>query len=86
MAIIFSLTANFIDANKFIGISNPNLTWADAQTYCQTYYTDLASSLDSTDNSILTQIKYQQGDSWIGLNKVIEPWKWSDGTNASNIP
>ncbi|KAF5899462.1 macrophage mannose receptor 1-like isoform X6, partial [Clarias magur] len=76
----------FSDANKFIAISSPQLTWPDAQTYCRTHYTDLASSLNSSDDAILDQIKINQGDSWIGLNRDPDIWKWSDGTNALNIP
>ncbi|KAF5905517.1 macrophage mannose receptor 1-like isoform X6, partial [Clarias magur] len=77
---------NSIVVNKFIGISNPALTWHDAQAYCRTHHTDLASSLNILDDAILNQIKINQGDSWIGLNRDLDVWKWSDGINASNIP
>ncbi|XP_053475463.1 macrophage mannose receptor 1-like [Ictalurus furcatus] len=76
--------ANFSGAARFIGISNPLLTWPEAQTYCRTHHTDLASSLNSSDNNIFVQVKNIQGDSWIGLYR--NSWKWSDGTIASNIP
>ncbi|XP_053533565.1 putative C-type lectin domain family 20 member A [Ictalurus punctatus] len=76
--------ANFSGAARFIGIRSPLLTWPQAQTYCRTHHTDLASSLNNSDNNMLLQVKNIQGDSWIGLYR--DTWKWSDGTNASNIP
>ncbi|KAF4071305.1 hypothetical protein AMELA_G00271700, partial [Ameiurus melas] len=75
--------ASFSGAARFIGINNPLLTWPQAQNYCRTHHTDLASSLNSSDNSMLLQVRDIQGDSWIGLYR--DTWKWSDGTNASNI-
>ncbi|KAF5899441.1 macrophage mannose receptor 1-like isoform X6, partial [Clarias magur] len=65
-------------AAKFVAVSTPKMTWPQAQTYCRTYYTDLASSLTSTDNNLLGQIRSAQGDSWIGLYR--DNWVWSDGT------
>ncbi|XP_053533557.1 macrophage mannose receptor 1 [Ictalurus punctatus] len=76
--------ANFSGAARFIGISSSYLTWPQAQTYCRTHHTDLASSLNSSDDDMLLQVRDKQGDSWIGL--YTGTWKWSDGTNASNIP
>ncbi|XP_053475480.1 C-type mannose receptor 2-like isoform X2 [Ictalurus furcatus] len=76
--------ANFSGAARFIGISSPYMTWSQAQTYCQTHHTDLASSLNGSDNDMLRQVSSIQGDSWIGLYR--NTWKWSDGTIASDIP
>ncbi|XP_046714907.1 asialoglycoprotein receptor 1-like [Silurus meridionalis] len=78
--------AGFSGASRFIGFSNPLMTWPDARTYCQTYHTDLASCLNSADNDLLVAIKVVQGDSWIGLHRDMDMWKWSDGTYAPNIP
>ncbi|KAF4071321.1 hypothetical protein AMELA_G00271880 [Ameiurus melas] len=47
--------AGFSGAAKFIGINSPYLTWPQAQTYCRTHHTDLASSLNSSDNDMLLQ-------------------------------
>ncbi|XP_047672644.1 putative C-type lectin domain family 20 member A [Tachysurus fulvidraco] len=76
--------AYFSGASKFIAISSPYLTWLDAQAYCRTHHTDLASSLNSSDNNYLLQLRDIQGDSWFGLYR--DTWNWSDGTIASNLP
>ncbi|XP_058240919.1 C-type mannose receptor 2-like [Hemibagrus wyckioides] len=76
--------ANFSGADRFIGISNPYLNWIEAQSYCRTHHTDLASSLNSSDNNFLLQLWNIQGNSWIGLYR--DTWKWSDGTITSNLP
>ncbi|XP_046714709.1 putative C-type lectin domain family 20 member A [Silurus meridionalis] len=64
--------AGFSGASRFIGFSNPLMTWPDARTYCQTYHTDLASCLNSADNDLLVAIKVVQGDSWIGLHRDMD--------------
>ncbi|XP_058240556.1 putative C-type lectin domain family 20 member A [Hemibagrus wyckioides] len=74
--------ANFSGTARFIGITTL-LTWPQAQAYCRTHHTDLASALNSSDNNMLVQIRNIQGDSWIGLYR--DTWKWSDGTIASNL-
>ncbi|XP_053087075.1 putative C-type lectin domain family 20 member A [Pangasianodon hypophthalmus] len=76
--------ASFSGSDKFIGITNPRLTWPEAQAYCRTHHTDLASSLNSSDQNMLAQVRNRQGDSWIGLYRDL--WKWSDGTKASGLP
>ncbi|KAI5087790.1 C-type mannose receptor 2-like, partial [Silurus meridionalis] len=75
--------AKFSGAARFIGMTSPTKTWFDAQTYCQTYHTDLASALNSSDNGMLGVISARQGDSWIGLTR--DTWMWSDGTFASGL-
>ncbi|XP_058240549.1 macrophage mannose receptor 1-like [Hemibagrus wyckioides] len=76
--------ANFSGADRFIRISSPYLSWTDAQAYCRSHHTDLASALNSSDNNFLFQLRNIQGDSWIGLYR--DTWKWSDGTIATNLP
>ncbi|XP_027004148.2 putative C-type lectin domain family 20 member A [Tachysurus fulvidraco] len=78
LRVFICYNANFTGASKFIGI-NTLVTWYEARAYCRTYHTDLASSLNSSDQNMLAQIKAVQGDSWIGLYR--DTWKWSDGTN-----
>ncbi|KAF4071309.1 hypothetical protein AMELA_G00271740, partial [Ameiurus melas] len=47
--------ASFSGAARFIGMSSPYLNWPQAQNYCRTHHTDLASSLNSSDNNMLLQ-------------------------------
>ncbi|XP_046698606.1 macrophage mannose receptor 1-like [Silurus meridionalis] len=79
---IVCYNANFSDDKKFVAI-NTQVTWAAAQAYCRLHYTDLASSLNSSDQSLLAVLQKAQGDSWIGLSR--ETWKWSDRTNVTNL-
>ncbi|KAF5899442.1 macrophage mannose receptor 1-like isoform X6, partial [Clarias magur] len=76
--LLLCLSAQSTGTAKFVGISSVYLTWPQARDYCRTYYTDLASSLNSSDNSLLGQIQDTQGYSWIGLYN--DKWIWSDGT------
>ncbi|XP_053474802.1 C-type lectin lectoxin-Lio2-like [Ictalurus furcatus] len=81
--VYFFVTGNFSGAAKFIGITSPLLTWPQAQAYCRTHHTDLAISLNSSDQNYLLQLFNIQGSSWIGLYR--DTWKWSDGTKALNL-
>lgn len=85
MIMIFFIyfTANFNGADRFIGVTSPLLTWLGAQAYCRKYHTDLASSLNSSDNDFITHVMNIQGDSWFGLYR--DTWKWLDRTNASDL-
>ncbi|XP_062864762.1 putative C-type lectin domain family 20 member A isoform X2 [Trichomycterus rosablanca] len=67
--------------DRFVGIPFPYLPWTAAQIFCRTFHTDLASSMDETENSILAQIASFQGRSWFGLYR--DTWKWVDDTKAS---
>ncbi|KAF5899435.1 macrophage mannose receptor 1-like isoform X6, partial [Clarias magur] len=73
--------ANF--SGKFISITSPLLSWLDARAYCRQYYTDLASSLSSSDQDLIDQLAAASNSPWIGLYR--DTWKWSDGSNATNI-
>ncbi|KAF5899460.1 macrophage mannose receptor 1-like, partial [Clarias magur] len=73
----------FSGTNKFIGIASPLMSWFEARDYCRTHYTDLASSLSSSDNNMIGIAKNMLGDCWIGLYR--DTWKWTDGTNASDL-
>ncbi|XP_060771668.1 putative C-type lectin domain family 20 member A [Neoarius graeffei] len=70
-------------ADRFIGVSNPALSWSEAQSYCREFHTDLASALDQTDNDLLTQVVLAQGSSWFGLFR--DTWKWVNDTIASDL-
>uniref|UniRef100_A0A3B4X839 C-type lectin domain-containing protein n=1 Tax=Seriola lalandi dorsalis TaxID=1841481 RepID=A0A3B4X839_SERLL len=50
------------------------LTWTDAQIYCRTHYTDLATIENAQENEeVRSKIS---GQAWIGLHR--QPWRWSD--------
>ncbi|XP_046699366.1 macrophage mannose receptor 1-like isoform X2 [Silurus meridionalis] len=72
-------------ADRFVGVTSPMLTWSGAQTYCRTFHTDLATVTNSTDNDLLAQLASVMSSIcyWIGFYR--DTWKWSDGTNISNL-
>ncbi|KAF5899452.1 macrophage mannose receptor 1-like isoform X6, partial [Clarias magur] len=71
-------------AARFVGVTSPLMNWTEAQYYCRTFHTDLASALTQDDNNALQQVVINQGESWIGLFRYT--WKWIDETNATNLP
>ncbi|KAI5087811.1 secretory phospholipase A2 receptor-like isoform X1 [Silurus meridionalis] len=72
-------------ADRFVGVTSPMLTWSDAQIYCRTFHTDLATVTNSADNDLLAQLASVMTSIcyWIGLYR--DTWKWSDGTKVSNL-
>ncbi|XP_058240962.1 C-type mannose receptor 2-like [Hemibagrus wyckioides] len=70
-------------ADRFVGVSSPLMSWTEAQTYCRTFHTDLASAFNQTDNDLLQQVASTQGSSWMGLFR--DTWKWSDGTIPTDL-
>ncbi|XP_017306813.1 macrophage mannose receptor 1 [Ictalurus punctatus] len=66
---------------KYIYYSTP-LTWNAAQSYCRQYHTDLTSSRDATENSIIMNtIPQNNSFNWFGLFR--NSWMWSDGNNST---
>uniref|UniRef100_A0A8D0D983 C-type lectin domain-containing protein n=1 Tax=Sander lucioperca TaxID=283035 RepID=A0A8D0D983_SANLU len=53
-------------------------TWKDAQKYCTTYHTDLATVSNKADMKRLMNAQYP-ARAWIGL----DCWSWSDGSSFS---
>ncbi|XP_047671909.1 C-type mannose receptor 2-like [Tachysurus fulvidraco] len=80
---VICFNANNSGADRFVSVSSPQMSWTEAQTYCRTFHTDLASALNQTDNDLLQQMANDQGASWIGLFR--DTWKWSDGTEPTNL-
>ncbi|XP_036452361.1 uncharacterized protein LOC118825699 [Colossoma macropomum] len=57
-----------------------NRSWREAQEHCRTFYTDLASARNSSENqAVNVASKFQQV--WIGLFK--DSWVWSDQSDSS---
>uniref|UniRef100_A0A672P8D7 C-type lectin domain-containing protein n=1 Tax=Sinocyclocheilus grahami TaxID=75366 RepID=A0A672P8D7_SINGR len=68
------------DKFKYIQMS---MKWREAQLYCRTLYTDLATITDDTENTALAAIISENSvqEAWIGLSKNM--WLWSDQTSVS---
>ncbi|KAE8277489.1 hypothetical protein D5F01_LYC24568 [Larimichthys crocea] len=60
---------------------NKTMTWTEAQNYCRTNYTDLASVRNMTENQKIQDLKGTEDKVWIGLFR--DSWKWLDGSNSS---
>ncbi|KAE8277576.1 E-selectin CD62 antigen-like family member E Endothelial leukocyte adhesion molecule 1 [Larimichthys crocea] len=60
---------------------NKTMTWTEAQNYCRTNYTDLASVRNMTENQKIQDLKGTEDKVWIGLFR--DSWKWSDGTSTT---
>ncbi|KAK3525078.1 hypothetical protein QTP86_014453 [Hemibagrus guttatus] len=58
-----------------------SMTWYEAQAYCRLYHTDLASSRDATEDSVIKGLTSVW--TWFGLFR--DSWKWTDKTNFSTI-
>ncbi|XP_047673706.1 putative C-type lectin domain family 20 member A [Tachysurus fulvidraco] len=59
-------------------------SWYDAQSYCRQYHTDLASTRDATEYSVVYNLVTSLTTyTWIGLTR--HSWKWTDQTNFSTI-
>ncbi|XP_062844568.1 GTPase IMAP family member 6-like [Trichomycterus rosablanca] len=67
--------------SRYIHISSTLLNWFEAQRYCRLYHTDLASSRDSTEQSIISGMIPDW--TWFGLSRIT--WKWVDQTNPTSI-
>uniref|UniRef100_A0A3B4TMX2 C-type lectin domain-containing protein n=1 Tax=Seriola dumerili TaxID=41447 RepID=A0A3B4TMX2_SERDU len=64
---------NFKCHRTYTFITN-KVTWMDAQIYCRTHYTGLATIENARENEeVRSKIS---GQAWIGLYR--EPWRWSD--------
>lgn len=63
---------------RYVYISN-GMSWSAAQSYCRTYYTDLASARDATENLVIAGMI--PGLTWFGLFR--DKWKWIDKNNFS---
>lgn len=64
-----------------------NKNWADAQSYCRTYYEDLSTITSQKEQNLLLQAAgHLQELKWIGLYREktsTSNWLWSDGKTVS---
>ncbi|XP_063043266.1 putative C-type lectin domain family 20 member A [Engraulis encrasicolus] len=76
-----SLTAAYV-SHQFYFV-NEAKSWTEAQSYCRSHYTDLATLFNTDDVNALTQLGSPTGSAWIGLyDDLIDSWRWSI-TNSS---
>lgn len=61
-----------------------NYSWSQAQFYCRTHHTDLASDLNATEHSTILGVIGQRNTVWIGLIRHL--WMWSDQSAKSYTP
>ncbi|KAI7809621.1 hypothetical protein IRJ41_012963 [Triplophysa rosa] len=59
----------------YIKIQSPS-TWADAQSYCRQYHTDLATVKSVAEQNEVHAVVGDGGSYWIGL--FLDSWQWSD--------
>ncbi|GAA6095584.1 putative C-type lectin domain family 20 member A isoform X1 [Tachysurus ichikawai] len=73
-------------ANRFVCYIQDTFNWFQAQTYCRTYHTDLATTTTTDDLTLAVQCVQQTvwTGVWFGLTR--ETWKWSDGNVPSYLP
>uniref|UniRef100_A0AAX7U726 C-type lectin domain-containing protein n=1 Tax=Astatotilapia calliptera TaxID=8154 RepID=A0AAX7U726_ASTCA len=58
------------------------MNWTQAQNYCRSYYTDLASGLDQVDGEEMKTLFIGRTMSvWMGLFR--DSWRWLDGSDFS---
>ncbi|XP_045063890.1 macrophage mannose receptor 1-like [Coregonus clupeaformis] len=71
--------------NKYFHIT-VHKTWSEAQLYCRDNHTDLASVRNTTEReAIMSTFPDETGlyRVWIGLNKSLGVWRWSDQSGSS---
>ncbi|XP_051555736.1 macrophage mannose receptor 1-like isoform X3 [Myxocyprinus asiaticus] len=65
---------------------NERMSWNDAQSYCRSRFTDLATvdSMNDVSRLVKTVDAGYSGSVWIGLKRGTQSrWGWSDGDNAT---
>uniref|UniRef100_A0A3Q1ID68 C-type lectin domain-containing protein n=1 Tax=Anabas testudineus TaxID=64144 RepID=A0A3Q1ID68_ANATE len=60
----------------YIYVETP-MSWSDAQTYCRSRFTDLATVHNETELAQLNQVIGGYTNVWIGLRPDPEAWRWS---------
>lgn len=63
--------------------NNAPLVWDQAQSFCRTYYKDLATVTSMEEYNQMLQSGSLFSGSWTGLHRELGVWKWSDGELVS---
>ncbi|CAI5683043.1 unnamed protein product [Oreochromis niloticus] len=70
--------------NKTLYLIEQEKNWTQAQSYCRSHHTDLASGLNQVDGEemeTLFKSKTSPMSVWVGLFR--DSWRWSDGSDFS---
>ncbi|XP_067383963.1 macrophage mannose receptor 1-like isoform X2 [Channa argus] len=78
---LFSVCSNVSGSNVKFVLVTTSMTWTQAQTYCRTHYTDLASVRNQNENQNILGLVPSGQRVWIGLFR--DSWKWFDGSSSS---
>lgn len=76
-SLTFSDSVGTEDSSSRFTFVSQKKSWMEAQSYCRTHYTDLASVRNRDENEQI-KMMIQEGQAWIGLFRGA--WKWLDGT------
>ncbi|XP_047461485.1 C-type lectin-like [Mugil cephalus] len=68
-------------SNVTFVLINSTITWTQAQNYCRTHHTDLASVRTMTENQRVKELVPSGRSAWIGLFR--DSWKWTDGRSST---
>ncbi|KAK2898162.1 hypothetical protein Q8A73_014542 [Channa argus] len=75
-----SVCSNVGGSNVTFVLVTTAMTWTQAQNYCKTQYTDLASVRNQNENQIIAGLVPSGQVVWIGLFR--DSWKWFDGSSS----
>ncbi|KAG7216472.1 hypothetical protein INR49_001958 [Caranx melampygus] len=79
----WSATESDPPGHRVYTVINRSLTWTEAQTYCRTHHTDLATieNVEENAEAVSVMTTNSVSEAWIGLYRV--RWRWSDNSNSS---
>lgn len=64
-------------------VTDPQLSWKEAQSYCRKNYSDLFTVKNRDENKQLREIIQQHTCAWIGLFR--DSWKWLNQTRRTSL-
>ncbi|XP_058879026.1 fibronectin-like [Acipenser ruthenus] len=79
LGVCLVLFATSCSAQRSYHLISLSKTWAEAQHYCRSCYSDLVT-VTPQNEPVLTA---SATDTWIGLQRIPGGWQWSDGDGSS---
>ncbi|KAA8578139.1 hypothetical protein FQN60_017451, partial [Etheostoma spectabile] len=77
----YSVCSEVRGSNVTFVLVTTSMTWTEAQNYCRTHHTDLASVRNMAENQKIQGVPSGGAYFWIGLFR--DYLKWSDGSSSS---